>query len=260
MPDETDAPPTAPVSIVVVSHDQAGSVGHAVGSALGQTLRCAVIAVDDGSSDGSPDAVRSAGLEPHRFSHRGAVETFRAGADLVETPFFLKLDGDDWLEPTFVERTLPAMTDATVGFAYTAVRFHGARTGISHPPAFDRRRLLWGNYAHGSSLMRTEAYRAVGGYSWEFERALEDWALWVDMVAAGWRGQQVDEPLLNYVVRAGSRNATDRRDFAAARWRMLRRHPHLYGATGLAHLVGAEIRDRAHRALAEGVPGARNRA
>ena len=59
------------------------------------------------------------------------MSAFRAGADLVETPYFLKLDGDDRLDPTFVERTRPEMRDPSIGFVYTAARFFGAREGAT---------------------------------------------------------------------------------------------------------------------------------
>jgi len=230
------------VTIVLCAYDQAPFVEEAARSALAQTVPCRVVGVDDGSRDGSADIVESLGIPVLRLPHRGAVTAFRAGADLVETPYFLKLDGDDRLEPKFVEHTLPEMRDPHVGFVYTAARYFGAQIGATHPPAFDRRRLLRGNYAHGSSLIRREAYQSVGGYSPSFERTLEDWALWVDMVAAGWRGRLVDEPLFWYRIHPEiSRNTRSIRETRAVRWRLWRRHPRTYGVVGLSTLVASEL-------------------
>jgi glycosyltransferase involved in cell wall biosynthesis len=230
------------VTIVVSSYQQAATVGDAVRSALAQTYPCRILCVDDGSTDGSAGAARALGVDVVELEHRGALAAFRAAADMVATEFFMILAGDDALEPTFVEATRRTMTDLDVGFVYTGVRYVGARTGVRYAPPFDRRRLLRGNYAHGSSLIRTAAYRSVGGFDRDFARTLEDWALWVAMVDAGWKGAAVREPLLRYTIHpSGSRNARALRSVYAVRWRLWRKHRRLYGVRGFAVLVASEI-------------------
>lgn len=233
---------TRDVTIVVSCYQQAGTVEGAILSALAQTYPCRVICVDDGSTDDSAEAARRTGVEVVELPHRGALATFRAGADRVDTDFFLILAGDDALEPTYVGATRRFMADQHVGFVYTGVRYVGARSGLRYAPRFDRARLLRGNYAHGSSLVRTAAYRAVGGFDPAFEHTLEDWALWVDMVAAGWTGAAVSEPLLRYTIHdLTSRNARSLRSVYDMRWRLWRKHPRLYGLRGLAVLLGSEL-------------------
>jgi glycosyltransferase involved in cell wall biosynthesis len=234
---------TAPdVTIIVSSYEQAVTVGTAVRSALAQTYPCRVVAVDDGSADGSAEAARRAGVPVIELPHGGALAAFRAAADSVTTPFFLILAGDDALEPGYVEATVREMADPEVGFVYTGVRYVGALSGVRYAHPFDRRRLLRGNYAHGTSLVRTEAYRSVGGFDPAFERTLEDWALWVDMVAAGWKGAAVRAPLLRYTIHPdASRNARSLRSVYDVRWRLWRAHRRLYGLRGLAVLVASEL-------------------
>jgi len=232
----------ADVTIIVSSYQQAATVGGAVRSALAQTYACHVLCVDDGSTDGSAEAAGLTGVEVVELPHRGALATFRAGADLVETAFFLILAGDDALEPTFLEATRRLMADPRVGFAYTGVRYVGARSGVRPAPPFDSRRLLRGNYAHGSSLTRTAAYREVGGFDPAFARTLEDWALWVAMVDAGWKGAGVRDPLLRYTIHeSATRNARSLRSVYNVRWRLWRKHRRLYGLRGLAVLVASEL-------------------
>ena len=232
----------ADVTIVVSSYQQAGSLGEAVRSAQSQSASCRVVCVDDGSTDGSAEVARGLGMDVVELEHGGALAAFRAGADLVTTDFFLILAGDDALEPTYVEATRRAMDDPRVGFAYTGVRYVGARAGVQRARLFDRRRLLRGNYAHGSSLMRTAAYRAVGGFDPAFARTLEDWALWVAMVDAGWIGAAVPEPLLRYTIHeASTRNARALRSVYDVRWQIWRRHRRLYGIRGLAVLIASEV-------------------
>jgi glycosyltransferase involved in cell wall biosynthesis len=230
------------VTIVVACYRQAVTIERAIHSALAQTYPCRVVCVDDGSADGSVEVARRTGVEVVGLPHGGALAAFRAGADLVGTAFFMILAGDDALEPTYVEVARRLMVDPRVAFAYTGVRYVGARSGVRPAPPFDARRLLRGNYAHGSSLIRTAAYREVGGFDPAFARTLEDWALWVAMIDAGWNGAGVPGPLLRYTIHeSATRNARSLRSVYNVRWRLWRKHRRLYGPRGLALLVVSEL-------------------
>jgi glycosyltransferase involved in cell wall biosynthesis len=231
------------VTIVISCFNQAAFIGEAARSALGQTAPCEVVVVDDGSSDGSADVAEELGARVVRFPHRGALETFRAGIALVDTPFYCLLNADDALDRTFVESTRPPLDDPRVGFVYTGVAHTGAETGTFGARPFDAKALRWGNYVHGASLTRTAAYRAVGGFDPAFRDHLEDWALWVAIVCQGWIGVPVDRPLLRYHQHAeDSRNRTTRADVERARLRIALRHPRFYGAVGIVRLAGSAAR------------------
>lgn len=231
------------VTIAVTCHDQVAFVAAAVRSALAQERAGRVFVVDDGSTDGSPDEAARLGVPVHRLSHRGALATFRAAVDLVDTPFYCLLNADDELEPGFVARTRPALEDPAVGFVYTGYRLMGAASGVVRVPAFDLATLRWGNYVHGASLARKAAYESVGGFDERFAGHHEDWALWVAMARVGWQGVAVDEPLLRYRRHEyASRNPSAARDVEMARWLLFRRDPGLYGAAGLLRLAASRIR------------------
>lgn len=233
------------VTILISSYNQAEFLTEAIDSALGQTVRASVIVVDDGSNDESADVAERTGVRTVRLPHRGALETFRSAVELVETPFYCLLNGDDAFEPTYVERTRPGMDDPQVGFVYTGVRYTGVRSGERTARPFDRGALRWSNYAHGASLVRKSAYDAVGGYDRGFSGHHEDWALWVAMVAAGRTGVAVDEPLLLYRQHeTNSRTPRDPREYERARWRIAVRHPRFYGPLGFMRLVASSIKQR----------------
>jgi glycosyltransferase involved in cell wall biosynthesis len=237
------ADPPVEVTIVVSCYRQAAFLPAAVASARGQTVPCRVVVVDDGSDDGSLDIAEGLDVEVVGFPHRGALATFRGGVDLVDSPFYVLLNADDELDHRYVELTRPLIEDEDVGFVYTGVRLVGAQDRLVHVPAFAIDTLRFGNYVHAASLVRKGAYESVGGFDDGFADHHEDWALWMAMAAAGWRGVGLDEPLLTYRRHAeGSRNAESVRDIEAARWRLFRRHPRLYGARGLARLAASRAK------------------
>jgi glycosyltransferase involved in cell wall biosynthesis len=231
------------VTVVISCYQQAGLLGSAIDSVLAQTTPVRIIVVDDGSDDGSALVAESRGVRVERLAHRGALETFRAGVDLVETPFYCLLNADDELDPSYVELTHAEAADPTVGFVYTGMQLVGAEVGTTSVTPFDLQSLRWGNYVHAASLTRKAAYDSVGGFDRLFASHHEDWALWVAIARAGWKAVAVDRPLLRYRRHAqGSRNPQERRTIEQARWRLFRRHPGLYGLGGVVRLAGSSIR------------------
>lgn len=225
-------------TILISSYNQEAFLEAAIRSAQAQTVPTSIIVIDDGSEDGSAEAAAALGVRVVRFPHRGTLETFCSGVELVETPYFMILAGDDILDPRYVELTSARMSDPMVGFVYTRARFFGAISGDMPTRSFHPGRLLWNNYVHGTSLVRAAAYASVGGFSKQDRAGFEDWGLWLAMVAEGWRGVLVPCTLLNYRQHVlPSRNP---RSFAAGmrfRAKAVRRHPQLF-ARYLPFVVG----------------------
>lgn len=222
--------PTSGVTVVISVYNQRAFVEEAVASALQQTVQAFVHVVDDGSTDGSAEAARALGVPVTTLPHRGSFDTFRSGLARVDTPYFSLVGGDDVLNPRFIELTLPHMADPAVAFVYTGMEWFGSEHRLVPARPFSPGRLLWNNYVPAASLTRTEAYRMVGGLDPLFASGAEDWALWVAMVANGWKGVPVDEPLLRYRRHGGGSRSSNRRYWAGQRIRLnlIRRHPLLY--------------------------------
>lgn len=231
------------VTIVVSCYEQAAYVGEALRSALDQTWPATVIMVDDGSTDDSVRIAADLGVETHALTHGGPLAAFRAGIDLVATPFYCLLNGDDLLDKCFIERTRPHLDDERVGFVYTGFEWFGAATRTFTAPRFDARALAYGNYVHAASLTRLAAYRSVGGFDDRFADHHEDWALFLAIARAGWLGVPVDEPLLRYRQHDDpSRNRHEAAQIEEARWRLFRRDPGAYGISGTLRLVASRLK------------------
>jgi glycosyltransferase involved in cell wall biosynthesis len=113
------------VSVVIVNYNYAAFVGDAVQSALAQThADVEVIAVDDGSTDGS-----AAVLEPHRADgvrvifqeNRGHGAAFNTGYGAARGEFVIFLDADDMLMPGAAAAAVAAAADERVIHAHWPV-------------------------------------------------------------------------------------------------------------------------------------------
>jgi glycosyltransferase involved in cell wall biosynthesis len=247
------------VTIVISSFNQEQVIGEAIRSAQGQTVVCRIVVVDDGSTDRSVELARSLGVEVLERAHSGVVATYRAGVEVVDTEFYVLLNGDDILEPTYVEEVRGAADESGVGVVYTGVWAFGAETGELPAVPFDANRLLWSNFVHGASLVRRRAYVDAGGYDAAFDKALEDWALWVAIWCSGWRFARVPKPLLRYRrYEVPSRNPGESLTVDRVRWSLARRHLRCYGVGTVSLLVLRQLGNWASRPVRRRRGGARH--
>lgn len=145
-----------------------------------------------------------------RVTNRGLPAARNTGLMLAKGDAFLPLDADDWLDPTYIEKTLPLLQDADI--VLTGLQEHGPTRNGTYMPGYDRpydqvtADLLMNDYNrfYYCSLFRTQLLREVGGYhpamaGWPgVSGGYEDWDMWVDLLTRGVRLAAVNEPLFNY--------------------------------------------------------------
>ena len=95
------------------------------------------------------------------------------------------------------------------------MRFFGAWEGELRFPDYDPYRLLYRHTIGLSALMRREVIEDTGGFDPAFE-SYEDWELWLNALAHGWRGRRVDAVTLEYRRHAGTLEARARTAGATA--------------------------------------------
>jgi GT2 family glycosyltransferase len=151
-----------------------------------------------------------------------------AGLAEVQTPYVLVLDADDRLLPgTLDALRAPLADDPRLGFAYGRMRFFGDWEGELRFPAYDPYQLLYRHTIGLSALARREVFEETGGFDPDFER-FEDWELWVNALAHGWQGQQVDAPTVEYRRHPGTKHSRDRPGYRSAFKQLRAKHAALY--------------------------------
>ena len=203
-------------SVLVPAFNSEGTVRQAVESALSQSVGdLEVIVVDDGSAlpvAASLSTVRDSRLRV--ISHdrnRGAAAARQTALRAARAPLISHLDADDTWQRDYLEAVLAHFEDPAVGLVYTNA------TLVGHPHG-------WTDYLRDLPYMpdpsehpidtfpriadqdpipvltataRTQAVKAVGGYP-RWLRLCEDYYVFLQLAAAGWRFAYVDERLANY--------------------------------------------------------------
>src|SRR5690349_18640783 len=110
------------VSIVIPCHNAERFLAETLDSALLQTYpQIEVVVVDDGSTDDTPELIRSYGgrLIAEFGPNRGASAARNRGTSLARGEFIQYLDADDLLPPDAIEKRVTGMLETGADVAYS---------------------------------------------------------------------------------------------------------------------------------------------
>ncbi|RPI80932.1 MAG: glycosyltransferase, partial [Chloroflexi bacterium] len=197
-------------------YNAAATLNEALESLAGQTFAgFEVIAVDDGSTDGTAEILQVWVGRDERFhlirtEHKGIIEALNTGLAACRGKYIARMDADDIAYPERLEKQvdfLESREDVTVagclveGFPRDQVR-GGFRVYISWLNSLvsdsDLRREMFveSPLAHPSVMFRTEDVIGAGGYQdhgWP-----EDYDLWLRLYIAGKKFGKVNQVLLSW--------------------------------------------------------------
>lgn len=208
------AGPAPAVTVLVPAYNAGPLLREAVDSVLAQTFtnfECLVI--DDGSTDGSVQALHAIGDTRLRIVHNpsnlGLIATLNLGLELARAPLLARMDADDVCLPQRLERQVAAFATrpalALLGTWAEVFGPNGAAAGVMRTPETHAevvRAMLCDNaFVHPSVMARTDVLLSLGGFPAHAMHA-EDYALWLKVVARHQTGN-LPEPLLRYRVHDG---------------------------------------------------------
>lgn len=223
---------TLSVSAVIALYNGQNHIVDAIKSILVQTHPVQeIIIVNDGSTDlsvetinkfieSSPQAAKLVKLIEQENSGQGSARN--AGVSVATSNLIGYLDQDDTWEPTHIEEMLPRFQGKPkLGWVYTDFN------EFDEQDRFIRRQFLakqkytppvnsiFGLIDHdlmmlpSASLIRREAFIAVGGFDTQF-RGYEDDDLFLRLFVNGWSFEYMESALVNYRIHPhnSSRNLT----------------------------------------------------
>ena len=164
-----------------------------------------VVVVDNGSTDGTPAAVRSSypAVEVVELALNAGAVARTVGVRRVPTPYVAFADDDSWWEPGALDRAADLL-DAHPGVAVVAGRVRMAADGSLDAVSRKHRAAVLGtrpgnpgpdvlSYPAFATVVRRDAYLSVGGFSPLLFFAGEEHLLALDLAAAGWEQVYADE-------------------------------------------------------------------
>jgi hypothetical protein len=222
------------VSVLMPVRDAARTVRAAAASILRQTERdLALVCVDDGSTDGTPEilarlAERDRRVVLVRGPGEGIARALGRGLPRCDAEIVARMDGDDVARPDRIAVQLEALaadpSHVAVGSAVSLFPRREVRDGMRRyaawlnaltTPGLVRRDLfVEAPLVHPAASIRRAALEAAGG--WRDGPFPEDYDLWLRLVAAGGALSNVPAPLLAWRESPGRLTRTDPR-YALAR-------------------------------------------
>lgn len=211
----------ARISVLMGIYNCAPYLQEALDSLYAQTCQdFKIILCDDGSKDDTY-AIARKNAEEHgnivlirNERNMGLNYTLNHCLEYADTEYCARMDGDDISLPTRFETEIkfldehPEYAIVSCPMIYFDEKGEFGRGKAGGEPSKDVFNYKV-PFCHAPCMVRTEAYKAVGGYSVD-KRLLrhEDYNLWMKMFAAGYRGYNLSEHL--YAMR-DDRTATRRR-------------------------------------------------
>jgi glycosyltransferase involved in cell wall biosynthesis len=186
------------VSVVIPTYNRARLVGEAVRSVLAQEFRdLELVVVDDGSTDATPDVLRSFAdprLAIVEQPNQGIAAAWAAGLRRASAEYAIRLDSDDRFLPHCLARLMvvaEGAPDAVLVYGRArAMREDGTPLAqlCGSPAPFPDRTFastLYGDFvAPSAALVRRQVVEELGGPDSGLG-ASEDWDLWVRLARRG---------------------------------------------------------------------------
>jgi glycosyltransferase involved in cell wall biosynthesis len=190
------------VSIIITSYNYSHYLADAIESVLNQTYpKIEVIIVDDGSTDETKNVVAHYSVQYTFQTHQGLAAARNNGIRLTHGEFFICLDSDDKLFPSYVEKTIKQiLKNPSTGFVYTGSKVWNEITELETiwmPRRIVSKYSLFAGWvgAEGPMLTRRKAFESLSfGYDSSFP-AHEDLDLCFRLLTKGWKYDVVFEPI-----------------------------------------------------------------
>lgn len=268
-------PAAADIEAVVTSYNQGTLILEALDSLCSQTVRPGrIILVDDGSTDPASLAVLDqieAGGGPIpvtviRRANGGVSAARNTGIRAARAPMVLVLDGDDRLEPAFLEKVgalLRSRSELTAASSW--LHTFGVLDAVVRPAGGGLATFLSRNCCPATHLLRRRAWVRCGGYDETMRAGFEDWEFFLSLLETAPDAEIgiVPEPLIDYRTAPASSNIQSMHKRLDLMRFLIEKHAASYQAHLADALLGTEAISIARlggweaemrRALADGRP------
>lgn len=195
------------VSIVITNYNYGAFVGKAIESCQNQTVKpYEIIVVDDCSTDDSRIILDKYEVRKlYQTQNKGVVQCRNWGINESNGDFFINLDADDYLEPTYIEAVLEKQKQTNAEVVFTDMRVFGDVNYEHTYPMFTIDELRKNQCIPSvCALIKRQVFDMSGGF--REDTVFDDYEWWLRLaIKYQLRFAQVHQFLFNYNRKAGSR-------------------------------------------------------
>jgi len=203
------------ISVLIPNHNYGRFLPEAIDSVVAQDYGAVeLIVIDDGSADDSVavaerhlaavDTLERAELVA-LGGNRGKLAALNSVASRIRGRYLMTLDADDWLAPNYIRRCVDTLrwqrqAEPTLGFVYTdchLVSSSGKSIDRGRSAPFDRELVGKLSFLPEPAVMLAEVFTEAMPFD-ESIRVATKHHKWCRVVANGWSGFHIPEPLFFY--------------------------------------------------------------
>lgn len=220
------------ISIIIPVYNQAEYLPDAIESALGQTVACDVLVVNDGSTDTSLEVAKryeSQGVQVINQVNKGLPSARNTGVMNATGDYILPLDADDILLENCVERMEQAIAVNGADVIAPSFKCFGISNGeiiLSKLPTMED--FKRGNRLGYFSAIKRDVLLEVGGYNPKMVFGWEDYDLWIDLFKRGKTLTLLSEVLVLYRTKEHSMIHIADAHAQELLAQMIKNHPEIY--------------------------------
>ncbi len=223
------------VSVITPAYNSQQYIEETIASVMSQNYpNWEHIIIDDCSTDATLSVIKKMAQKDSRIQvvenrkNRGVAATRNKGIAKARGKYVALLDGDDLWNRDKLEKQVQIAEDTGASIVYTSYEMIDDKGNKRYddymvPKTIDLQGLLEKNVLSCSTTMLRKDVAEKYCFSNDFYH--EDYALWIQLVKAGYQPVGITEPLAKYRIHQGSR-ASNKVKSAYHRWKIYRKLAH----------------------------------
>lgn len=206
------------ITVLLPTYNESENIERSINSILSQThSNLSLLIVDDGSTDGTIDKIRSIDddrIDLHIREDGNSITTaLNYGIENAEGKYIARQDADDWSEPKRIEKQIQFAEKNNLDIVgcgtYNRSKEGGKIAKREVPTNPDCKMFNSGSqFVHGSLFMKRKMLLDIGGYNDDY-RTAEDVELLARASDEGYKFMNINEPLYNFTVDEDSKYRSD---------------------------------------------------
>jgi glycosyltransferase involved in cell wall biosynthesis len=193
------------VSVIIPCYNYGPYLSQCVKSALDQTYKnIEIIIINDGSTDNTESIAKKyeknyKNIKYYSQENRGGiVKTRNRGIKLAKGDYLVQLDADDWIDPSYIKKTLQKAQKDNLDIVYTQAQIFGREEFLTNFPKFNIEFLKHSNFINSTALVKKKVFEKREYDEYLEDKGDEDWDFFLGACLDGAKTSLVNEALLHY--------------------------------------------------------------